>query len=79
MIELNELIYAGAKLVCEKIDVSFKSTKEKSKPGWEIQLEMRIRKLWKQAKIIKQRKNAETCWDKSKKQHKKKWQYNLRK
>ena len=28
--ELNELIYAGAKLVCEKIGIPSKSTKEKS-------------------------------------------------
>ena len=34
--ELNELIYAGAKLVCEKIGVPSKSTKKQSKPGWEI-------------------------------------------
>ena len=31
--ELNELIYAGAKLVCEKIGIPTKSTKKKSKPG----------------------------------------------
>ena len=31
--ELNELIYAGAKLACEKIVIPSKSTKEKSKPG----------------------------------------------
>ena len=37
--ELNELIYAGAKLVCEKIGVPLKSTNKKSKPGWEIRLE----------------------------------------
>ena len=37
--ELNELIYAGAKLVCEKTEVPSKSTKKQSKPGWEIQLE----------------------------------------
>ena len=28
--ELNELIYAGAKLVCEKIGIPIKSTKKKS-------------------------------------------------
>ena len=33
--KLNELIYAGAKLVCEKIGIPSKSTKEKSKPGME--------------------------------------------
>ena len=36
MTELNELIYAGAKLVGEKIGIPSKSAKEKSKPGWEI-------------------------------------------
>ena len=30
--ELNELTYAGAKLVCEKIKIPAKSTKKKSKP-----------------------------------------------
>ena len=38
--KLNELIYAGAKLVCEKIGIPSKSMKKKSKPGWAIQLEM---------------------------------------
>ena len=37
--ELNELIYAGAKLFCEKIWILSKSPKEKSKPGWKIRLE----------------------------------------
>ena len=32
--ELNELIYAGAKLVCENIGIPPKSTKKQSKPGW---------------------------------------------
>ena len=31
--ELNEQIYAGTKLVCEKIGIPFKGTKKKSKPG----------------------------------------------
>ena len=35
--ELNELIYSGVKVVCEK------STKNKSKPGWEIQVETHIK------------------------------------
>ena len=34
--ELNELIYAGAKLVCEKTGIVSKRTKKQSKPGWEI-------------------------------------------
>ena len=41
--ELNELIYAGAKLVCEKIGILSKSTKKKSKPGWEFRLETLVK------------------------------------
>ena len=37
--ELNELIYAGAKLICEKIGIHSKSTKKQSKLGSEIRLE----------------------------------------
>ena len=62
--KLNELIYAGAKLVCEKIGIPSKSTKEKSKPGWEIRLETQMKTLRKKAKMIKQRKDASTCWKK---------------
>ena len=45
--ELNELIYAGAKLVCENIGTPSKSTKKQSKPGWEIRLESQIKKTTK--------------------------------
>ena len=45
--ELNELIYAGAKLVCEITGIPSKSTKKKSKPGWEIQLETQVKKSTK--------------------------------
>ena len=51
--ELNELIYAGAKLVCEKIGIPSKNTKKQSKPGWEIRLKTQIKKLRKQARMIK--------------------------
>ena len=37
--DLNELIYAGAKFVCEKIGIPSKRAKKQSKPGWEIRLE----------------------------------------
>ena len=56
--ELNNLIYTGVKLVCEKIGIPSKSTKEKSKPAWEFRLETQIRNLRKQAKMIKQKKDA---------------------
>ena len=48
--ELNELIYAGAKLVCEKIGISSKSTKNQSKPEWEMRRELQIKILRKQAR-----------------------------
>ena len=41
--ELNELIYAGANIVREKIGIRPKSTKKKLKPGWEILLETQIK------------------------------------
>ena len=47
MTELNELIYAGAKLVCENIGIPSKSTKKQQKPGWEIKLESQIKKTTK--------------------------------
>ena len=53
--ELNELIYAGAKLVCEKIGIPSKNTKKQSKLGWEVRLETQIKNLRKQAKMVKQK------------------------
>ena len=41
--DLNELIYAGAKLVCKKVWIPSKSTKKQSKPGWKIRLETQIK------------------------------------
>ena len=67
IIEWNELIYAGGKSICEKIGILLKSMNKKSKPWWEIRLETQIRKLRKQAKMIKQRKNAGICLDKKEK------------
>ena len=45
IIQLNELIYAGAKLVCDVIGVPLKSNNRNSKSEWEIRLETHIRKL----------------------------------
>ena len=41
--ELNKLINAGARLVCDKIVVSLKNTNRNSKPGWDIRQETQIR------------------------------------
>ena len=67
--ELNELIYAGAKLVCEKIGIPSKSTKKQAKPGWEIWRETQIKKR-KQARMIRKRgveisgKKEQATWGK---------------
>ena len=54
--ELNDLIYAGAKLGCEKIWVPSKSTKKQSKPGWEVRQETQEKNnLPKQVKRVKQK------------------------
>ena len=58
--ELNELTYAGAKLVCEKIRIPSKSTKKKIKIKMGHSTGKNLRK---QAQIIEQRKNAGTCRD----------------
>ena len=58
--ELNELIYAGAKLVCKKIGISSESTKKESKPGWEIRLETQIKKS---TKTDQNDKTKERCWN----------------
>ena len=55
--ELNELIYAGTKLVCEK---KKKSTNKKSKPGGEIRLETPIKKS---TKTSKNDKTKERRWN----------------
>ena len=55
--ELNELIHAGAKLLCEKIGIPLKSTKEKTKLGCGFRLETQEKNLRKHTKIIKQKKD----------------------
>ena len=65
--ELNELIYAGAKLVSEKIAIPSKSTKEESKPGWEFRLETQIKNQRKQTKMMKERKDTGICRNKKEK------------
>ena len=60
--ELNELIYAGVKLVGEKIGVPRKNTNRNLKPGQDIRLEIQIRDQRQQAKTLRE-KNAGICWD----------------
>ena len=69
MTELNELIYAGAKLVCEKIGIPQKARK-KIKTWMENLTGKADKNLQKHDKLIKQRKDAE-YGDKKERQHKK--------
>ena len=68
--ELKKSIYAGAKLVCENIGIPSKSMKKQQKPGWEIRLESQIKKLRKQAQMMKRGaeisggKKEQTTWGK---------------
>ena len=50
-----------AKLVGEKIGIPSKSMKKLSKPGLEFRLKTRFKNQGKQAKMIKQRKDAGIC------------------
>ena len=52
--ELNDLIYAGTKLVREKIRVSLKTTNRMSKSRWECRIESQMKRLRHQAKILRQ-------------------------
>ena len=54
--ELNELLSAGGKLVCHKIDVPQRNSIKNSKPGWEIRLDGLVKKLWQQSKLLKEGK-----------------------
>ena len=71
--ELNELIYVGAKLVCEKIGIPSKSMKKQSKLGWEIRLETQIKNTTKTSQNDFLKKwGAEISRKKRSWQHKKK-------
>ena len=67
--ELNELIYVGAKLVSEKVEIPQNNTKRNSKPGWEIWLETQIKNLRQQVKFDDRRKTWEYVGMMRAKQH----------
>ena len=48
--ELNELIYAGAKLVSDKIETPQRNSNRNAKLGWEMRIEVQIKKLQQKAK-----------------------------
>ena len=58
------LIYAGAKLVSDKIGVPLKNPNKNTKPGWESRLEKQVKKLGRQAKVlIKEKKKTGIDWN----------------
>ena len=54
-------------LFMRKLGSLIKHDGKKAKPGWEFQVETQIQNLWKQAKMIKQRKDAGICRNKKEK------------
>ena len=61
--EPNEFVYRATKLVCDKIVNPQGNLKKNTKPGLEIRLEIRIRKLRQQAKVVRKEKYARRYWD----------------
>ena len=61
--ELNEEIYAGTKLVCDKIGVPLRNLKRNAKPGWRIFLEGQVKKLQQKAKNQRKEKHTGICRD----------------
>ena len=59
--ELNKLIYAGTKKVCDKIGVPL--TNLKSKWGWEFRIKGLVKKLKQQAKMLRKENNKGIFWD----------------
>ena len=49
--KLKELIYAGVKLIFDKISIPLENRNKNTKRRWEIELEELIKKLRQQAKV----------------------------
>ena len=50
---LNELIYAGAKIVSDKIGIPLGNPNKNTKSGWEMLLRGQIKKLQEQVKLLR--------------------------
>ena len=59
IIELNELIYTGIKLVSNKIGILQRNHNLNTKLTWEIRLEGQIKKV-RQARLLKKEKHNNT-------------------
>ena len=61
--ELNDLIYPGAKLINNKINTSLSNPNRNTKPGWEMKLEVWIKKLREQGKVVRKEKYTKARWN----------------
>ena len=59
--KLNELIYSGMKLVCDRISNPLRNLNWNTKPRWEIRLEGEVKKLWQLEKVLRKEKHKEIC------------------
>ena len=59
--EVNELIYAEAKQICDKIGIPRRNPNRNTKPDSEIRLEGQINKLRQRAKMLSQKKKKQVC------------------
>ena len=65
--ELNRLIYAGVKLVSDKSGIFPplpRNSNRNTQLGLEIRLEGQLKKIWRQAKVLRKENLAGICWDK---------------
>ena len=56
--ELSKLIYAGEKLVCDKIGITPRNPTRNTNPGWKIRQEGQVKKLRQQEKVLRKEKYA---------------------
>ena len=59
----KRVIYARAKLVCDKIGVPQGNLNKNTKPRKEIRLEGKIKKMWQQMKVVRNKKHARIYCD----------------
>ena len=77
--ELNEIIYARSKLVCDKIGVPLRNASRNIKLGCEIKQEEQVKKLWQQARVLRKESMQRYVEMKRPKQNSGQvWQYNLK-
>ena len=63
VIELNDWIIAGAKLVYDKIGIPLGNLNKNTKPWWEIRHEGQIKKMQKRTKVLNKEGHRRIYWD----------------